>query len=304
MVLKIMLHKTPKILHMKKVSPAFVLALAAQLLTAQHSAAQSTQNTLQGPPANINIDGSLKDWGDSLRYYNEEKKLNYVLANDKDYLYAAIRISDRLDKMKVLNAGITLSIDPKGKKKDSFMLTFPLAAADEKPEFARPKDDNGEITQADRDELMRERITKLRYIKVVGFKDIDGDMITTSNTYGIKTAINYDANGDLVYEAAIPLSFFHAGNDAFKNEWAFNFKINGFQRPAGTGGGEQDGGSFGGGGGRGGRGGMGGGGMGGGRGGRGGRGGMGGGAGRGAAGGSGEMSKSVDFWEKYYLSSK
>ncbi|NVM64040.1 hypothetical protein FHW88_002329 [Mucilaginibacter sp. SG538B] len=286
---------------MKKASPAFVLALTAQLLAAHHSSAQSTKNSLQGPPANINIDGDLKEWGDSLRYYNEEKRLNYALANDKDYLYAAIRISDRLDKMKVLNAGITISIDPKGKKKDSFMLTFPLAAPDEKPEFARPKDDNGEITQADRDELMRERITKLRYIKVVGFKDIDGDMITTSNTYGIKTAINYDANGDLVYEAAIPLSFFHAGNDAFKNEWAFNFKINGFQRPAGTGGGEQDGGSFDGGGGRGGRGGMGGGG---GRGGRGSRGGMGGGAGRGAAGGSGEMSKSVDFWEKYYLSSK
>ncbi|MFB0498552.1 hypothetical protein ABID99_004789 [Mucilaginibacter sp. OAE612] len=304
MVLKIMLHKTPKKLHIKKASPAFVLALTAQLLTAHNLSAQSTQNSLQGPPANINIDGDLKDWGDSLRYYNEEKKLNYALANDKDYLYAAIRISDRLDKMKVLNAGITLSIDPKGKKKDSFMLTFPLAAPDEKPEFARPKDDNGEITQADRDELMRERITKLRYIKVIGFKDIDGDMITTSNTYGIKTAINYDANGDLVYEAAIPLRFFHAGNDAFKNEWAFNFKINGFQRPAGTGGGEQDGGSFGGGGGRGGRGGMGGGGMGGGRGGRGGRGGMGGGMGRGAAGGAGEISKSVDFWEKYYLSSK
>ncbi|WEA03932.1 hypothetical protein [Mucilaginibacter sp. SJ] len=284
---------------MKKASPAFVLALAAQFLTALHSAAQSTQNNLLAPPANINIDGDLKDWGDSLRYYNEEKKLNYALANDKDYLYAAIRVSDRLDKMKVLNAGITLSIDPKGKKKDSFMLTFPLAAPDEKPEFARPKDDNGEITQADRDELMRERITKLRYIKVVGFKDIEGDMITTSNTYGIKTAINYDVNGDLVYEAAIPLGFFHAGSDAFKSEWAFNFKINGFQRPAGAGGSEQDGGGLGGSS-RGGRGGMGGGGMGGSRGGRGGRGGM----GRGAAGGASEMSKSVDFWEKFYLSSK
>lgn len=288
----------PKIFHMKKVYPALVLALAAQLLTAHHSSAQSTKNSLQAPPANINVDGDLKEWGDSLRYYNEEKKLNYALANDKDYLYAAIRVSDRLDKMKVLRAGITLTIDPKGKKKDSFTLTFPLAAPDEKPEFTKPQDGDGEITQADRDELMRERITKLRYIKVVGFKDIEGDMITTSNTYGIKTAINYDANGDLVYEAAIPLSFFHAGNDAFKSEWAFNFKINGFQRPTvGAGGGDQEGGGFGGG--RGGRGGMGSG-----RGGRGGRGGMGGGAGRGAGGGSGEMAKSVDFWEKYYLSSR
>lgn len=294
-------HNPLKIFHMKKAYPAFVLALAALLLTPHYSSAQSTKNILQGPPANINVDGDLKEWGDSLRYYNEEKRLNYALANDKDYLYAAIRVSDRLDKMKVLNAGITLTIDPKGKKKDSFTLTFPLAAPGEKLEFPKPKDDNGEITQADRDELMRERITKLRYIKVVGFKDIEDEMITTSNTYGIKTAINYDANGDLVYEAAIPLSFFHAGNDTFKSEWAFNFKINGFQRPAGGGGaGEGDGGGFGGGGGRGGRGGMGGG-----RGGRsGGRGGMSGGAGRGAAGGSGEMAKSVDFWEKYYLSAK
>jgi hypothetical protein len=303
LILKIMLHITPNKFHMKKAYPAFVLALAAQFLAAHHSSAQTTKNSLQGPPANINVDGDLKEWGDSLRYYNVEKRLNYALANDKDYLYAAIRVSDRLDKMKVLNAGITLSIDPKGKKKDSFILTFPLAAPGDKPEFTKPKDDNGEITQADRDELMRERITKLRYIKVVGFKDIEDEMITTSNTYGIKTAINYDANGDLVYEVAIPLSFFHTGNDAFKSEWAFNFKINGFQRPTGGGAGESDEGGLGGGG-RGGRGGMSGGGMGGGRGGRGGRGGMGGGAGRGAAGGSGEMSKSVDFWERYYLSSK
>lgn len=62
MVLKIMLHKTPKKFHMKKASPAFVLALAAQLLTTHHLSAQSIQNSLQGPPANINIDGDLKDW--------------------------------------------------------------------------------------------------------------------------------------------------------------------------------------------------------------------------------------------------
>lgn len=285
---------------MKKAFSGFALALVAQLLVANHSSAQN-KNNLQAPPANVNIDGNIKEWGDSLKYYNDEKKLNYALANDKEYLYAAIRITERFDQMKVLHAGITLTIDPKGKKKDAFMLTFPLSAPDEKIDMPKPRADDSEVTQADRDELMHERITKLRYIKVVGFKDIDGDMITTSNTYGIKTAINYDADGSLIYEAAIPLSFFHAGSDAFKSEWAFNFKINGFHRPAGGGAGEgdHDGGGFGGGGGRGGRGG---GGVGGGRGGRGGgRGGMGGGTGRGTTGGSGEMSKSIDFWEKFYL---
>lgn len=285
---------------MKQALPGFALALVLLLPTHQISA-QNNKNNLQAPPAPINIDGSIKEWGDSLRYYNDEKKLNYALANDKDYLYAAIRITDKMDKIKVLNAGITLTIDPKGKRKDAFMVTFPLSAPDEKPDFPKPRAGDTEITQADRDELMRERITKLRYIKVVGFKDIEGDIITTSNTYGIKAAINYDAEGNLIYEAAIPLSFFHAGNDAFKNEWAFNFKINGFKRPAGeAGAGEGDGGGFGGG--RGGRGSMGGGRMGDARGGRGGgRGGMGGGMGRGQMGGSSEIQKSIDFWEKFYL---
>jgi hypothetical protein len=266
-----------------------------------HSAANAQSGMLQAPPPNLVVDGDVKEWGDSLHYYNAEKKINYSLANDRDNLYMAIRITDRMDQIKVLRSGFTFSIDPKGKKKESYSITFPLnVQGSAAPDLH--KEDGGEITKADREELMRERLTTLRGIKVTGFKDIEGDMITTSNTYGIQTAINYDENGSLVCEAAIPLKFFHADGPA-KNEWAFNFKINGFTRPtANSGGGEQEGGE----GGRGGRGGGGGGtggggGMGGGRGGRGG-GGRGGNRG-GAAGesGQGEMFKSSDFWTKFYL---
>ena len=281
---------------MKKISPYIVLAFTAPLFVINAANAQtkrSSQTTLQNPPTAINVDGSLKDWGDSLRYYNDEKKIHYTLANDKTTLYAAIRIDERMDQVRTLNAGITLSIDTKGKKKETFAITFPLADPGSTPDFGKRKDPNSEITKEDRDELMRERVTKLRNIKVEGFKDIEGDMITTSNTYGIKAAIDYDAEGNLVYEMAIPLNFFH-DDDITKNEWAFNFKINGLQRPKGEGAENPDhqSGGFGSGGGRGGRGGGGGG-----RGGRGGRGGAGGGTGSGV----GELARSVDFWEKFYL---
>ena len=251
---------------------------------------------MQPPPANLVIDGNLNEWGDSLRYLNDEKKIPYTLANDQENLYVALRINDRMEQARIINAGITLSIDTKGKKKETFSITFPLSAPGSKPRFGFSKDDNGEVSQQDRDELARERLTTLRNIKVTGFKDIEYDMITTSNTYGIKAAINYDADGNLVYEAAIPLKFFHADIPS-KNEWAFNFKINGIQKPAiGQGGEAQGGGTMGGG-----RGGRGGGGMG-----RGG--GMGGRGGRGMRGGGNnsiadrsELFKSVDFWEKFYL---
>ncbi|WDF55538.1 hypothetical protein [Mucilaginibacter sp. KACC 22063] len=266
--------------------------------------AQKADNILKQPPADIKIDGNLKDWGDSLRYHNEDKKLDYSLANDKENIYMAIRISDHSEQMRVLAAGLTLGISPKGKKKDEYSITFPVGDQGSTPMFGRHVMGADSITQADRDELMRARLTKLRNIKVEGFSDIEGDMITTSNTYGIHTAIDYDENGYLVYEAAVPLKLLHADANG-KKEWAFDFKINGITRPANNGGngGDHAEGLGGGGMGRGGRGGMGGGGMrggggmGGGRGGM--RGGMGGGQGSGAD--HSEMSKSVDFWEKFYL---
>lgn len=290
---------------MKRYLSFALTAIALQLAIANTSAAQSKQksNTLQPPPPNVKIDGDLQEWGDSLRYYNEEKKLNYTLANDKDNLYMAIRVNDRLEQARILGAGLTLSIDTKGKKKDAYTLTFPVADANNHNGMGmmnarKPGED---ITQEDRDEMLRAHLTNLRDIKVTGFKDIEGDMITTTNTYGIKVGINYDANGYLVYEAAIPLKFFGTYKPD-KDEWAFNFKINSLTKPSENGGGE--GGSM-----RGGRGGMGGmgGGMRGGDGMRGGRGGgMRGGGMSGNSSGSGmsdrsELFKSVDFWEKFYL---
>lgn len=283
--------------------PAFFIFTAClQLFVIIAATAQprTKNNTLQAPPADIKVDGDLKEWGDSLRYFNEEKKLNYTLANDKENLYVTMRLNDRSEQTRVLGAGLTLSIDTKGKKKGTFMLTFPMAEAGDKPNMAmmarKPGEEN--VTQEDRDQLLRARLTKLREIKVVGFKDIEGDVITTTNTYGIKAAINYDANGYLVYEASVPLKFF-GDYKADKDQWAFNLKINGLTKPeikegspgaggppgGGMGGGMRGGGGMGGGGRRGG------GGM------------RGGGApdGQNQGNDKADLFKSVDFWEKFYL---
>ncbi|HZY40104.1 MAG TPA: hypothetical protein VFE53_25805 [Mucilaginibacter sp.] len=277
------------------------LAALSLLLNIAYADAQEKTATLSSPPAKIIIDGDIKDWGDSLRYLNAEKHLNYSIANTKDTLYLAIRFNDRVDQMRVLRAGLTFSIDPKGKKKEAYSITFPLNT--ETNRSLRTLKDTGmaESTKQEREELMRERLTSLRGIKVVGFKDIEDEMITTSNTYGIQTAVNYDDNGYLVCEAAIPLQYFHVDEPA-KNEWSFNFRINGIEREVRQSGGDQEG--EGGGDRRGGMnsGGMGGGGaMGGGR--RGGRGGgMGGSRGQSSSSsGQGELAKSTDFWVKFYL---
>ena len=257
--------------------------------------AQSAKpSKLLPPPAKIYIDGNIEEWGDSLRYYNAEKNINYAIANTADTLYMAIRITDPVEKRKALRAGITFGIDTKGKKKETYSITYPVSTSSTNniPLTGKPDEQNADISQEDRNDLERQRLTTLRGIKADGFKDIDYDLITTSNTYGIRAGINYDEAGNLDCEIAVPIKFFHV-DDITKNEWAFNFKINGLTRPEQHPDGDQiqPGGHKGGGMGGSGRGGMGGG----------GRGGRGGQHSAATEEGQGEMFKADEFWEKYYL---
>jgi uncharacterized membrane protein YgcG len=278
---------------MKLNIPGYLAALTF-FFTVNNAIAQDKTATLLPPPPKIAVDGDISEWGDSLRYYDAEKHLNYSIANTQDTLYLAIRFNDRVDQLRVLRAGLTISIDPKGKKKETYSITFPLKTENGLPLSAIRDTGAAESIRQEREELMREKLTSLRGIKAVGFKDIEDEMMTTANTYGIRGAVDYDDNGYLVCEAAIPLQFFHV-DDLTKNAWSFNFRINGIERKPQQESNEQDGE---GGGHRGG----GGGGMGGGGGHRGGRG--------GGSGGShsqsnssqqGELAKTTDFWTRFYL---
>jgi uncharacterized membrane protein YgcG len=288
-------------------TPRLCLLLTAFTLPlAGHAQQKTDKPTLQSPPAAVVVDGKLNEWGDSLRYLSVEKKMPYTLANDKDNIYLALRISDRTEQRRALMAGITFSIDPKGKKKETFSVTFPYTNPDVAPaEGMVPPPADGQPprpgSEDDRQERLAASLTRLKQIKATGFKDVLNEVMTTANLYGIKIALGFDSEGYLVYEAAVPIAMLHAdGTD--KNEWAFNIKINGITRPKQGDRPDGDG-----------RGEMGSSGMGGGRGGMGaGRGGMGGGRrGGGMRGGQGggsadrsELFKEVDFWEKFYLAGK
>lgn len=248
--------------------------------------AQDKEGALLELPANVKVNGKLDEWGDNLSFYNADAKLNYVLANDAYNLYIAIKFDSRMQQTQVLNAGLSISINPKGKKKKVFSLTYPyLENTTITPTTmaglrAHFKDNTG--TSADREALMGAMLTKLNKIKATGFKDLESDILRINNTYGIKVALAYDSNGNLIYEASIPIKLFNE-NQPTGNAWAFNIRINGLTPPAqgGSDAAASGGGRRGGGGG--------------------------GGGGRGRRGGNGDQSgavdraelfKSIDFWQK------
>jgi hypothetical protein len=96
---------------------SYFLLGAAFTVPALHAVAQSNIKTIKKQPHSIQVDGNLKDWGDSLSYHNEAKGINYELADDQENLYFAMRIENRSEQAQAMRNGITLAFNPEGKKK-------------------------------------------------------------------------------------------------------------------------------------------------------------------------------------------
>jgi len=240
---------------------------------------------MQKAPADVSVDGKLTEWGDSLALYDIKTKLNYTIANNDTDLYVIAYVTDPKLRRKIMAAGITVSVNPEGKKHKTYSITYPVPDGSTifKPHM-------GDDDEAD---IKKPSLLQSTSIKVTGFKEVESDVITTSNTYGFKASVKLDDKHNLVYETAIPikmLNFKPGKNDEFE----INVQINGIELPNKGWGGEGSGGGMGGGRG------MGGGSMGGGRGGRHGRGGgsMSGAQGRSDASG---MSEATDFWVRLAL---
>lgn len=175
---------------------------------------------LKPAPAGIVIDGDAKEWGDPLSYTDTKTKLNYTLTNDKDNLYLILKTKDLVQQANILGGGLSIGIDPKGKKKPSFVCTFPASDASSGMMF-------NNLTAAKAQVGIQS--SKFKKIQVEGFKDITDEQLSLGNPQGIQTAITYDASGTMIYEAAIPLALYHAA-DMMGKEWSFIIKLNALER--------------------------------------------------------------------------
>ncbi len=210
---------------MKTLYANLLCAVGIQLISINLCSAQAPAPVLKSPSGPVTIDGSNQEWGDTLSYYNAENKVRYTIANDKDKLYLVVKTNDPVQESNILVEGLTFTIDTKGRKRSSFTTTFP-SNGDTPPPFVSKAGDEPLQQKA-----LRAKYSKLKKIAVSGFREINEDYLTTSNTYGIQVAMAYDDQGYLIYEEAIPLELFHPG-DLIKSEWSFNIKLNGLEKPA------------------------------------------------------------------------
>ena len=72
------------------------------------------------------LDGNTAEWPGEKFKTDKETNIEYAVDNDNQTLFLAILISDKTIQKKVMQEGLNLFIDTKGKKKENKGIEFPL----------------------------------------------------------------------------------------------------------------------------------------------------------------------------------
>ena len=200
------------------------------------------------PPA-VKVDGSDAEWAEMIPNYDAESKLMYMVANDSSNLYFLVKSDDQLTQMKIMNAGMEVTLDLNGKKKGQMGFAFPLPRTKEEQQQEMRESINPVTQQPDYAQIRKRALEQMKSMRIHGFGDLTEDTIPLQNNLGITAKIGFTKDNMLVYEAVIPLSMISKENLLLGTAkiLAYNFKLNAVPKPehhTGSGGGNGGGGSY------------------------------------------------------------
>jgi len=185
-----------------------IIALSAvlSLMIAVSAKAQKLPNIQEKSvraPATIKIDGKRPEWDNQIQAINKATSILYTISNDDDKLYLVVLAADQDIANKIINAGITFTINGSGKAHDEggMAVTFPFLYYNDCRLNLPLLDYNKEIT------VWNQQLTaKTKDIRVSGIKGIK-DTISIYNPEGIKVAALFGEDAVFTYELAIPLKY-------------------------------------------------------------------------------------------------
>lgn len=181
-------------------------------------------------PSNFKVDGRLSEWPAGLQAYNNATRVQYVLADDTDNLYLAVKSKDVNTTAKILTGGITLYINTSEKKTTTGpSITVPqtnagwvVGPSGSKTNFILAKDSLTTV----------EAIRQIKFIKISNFQDLKDTVLSIYNEHGIQTKFLY-IDKSLVCEMIIPKKYL--GLVGASNGFRYQIKLEGFKQDESSG---------------------------------------------------------------------
>lgn len=197
-------------------------------------------------PANIKIDGNTVEWDDQFQAYNPNNRIYYIIANDDNNLYLALRAVDPSGNEKAI-FGITFTVKWPGEKghksKGNISVTFPTNIEVSKRNPIRYTVHIFNLLKTDTTNTARKKTDSLRLlvndkmneafkiINVMGIPEIQEPSISIYNQQGIQVAAQFNKQAQYTYELAIPLKYL---GDVINSgqKFSYNIKMNGIPEVA------------------------------------------------------------------------
>ncbi len=162
----------------------------------------------------VNIDGKPDEWPEIFNYYDGNTKLQFAFASDTGNLYVALKITDDPTQIRLFNGGLGIWIDPKGKKKETMGVSFPLKGdaapgtgeGKHKKQSAAIEEQDPRAQKSDALRLKQHSFLTQTTLRVKGFAGVPEQVLPLKNDYGIDVAFNWDSLNILTIEYRFPLA--------------------------------------------------------------------------------------------------
>lgn len=163
---------------------------------------------LATPPT---IDGKATEWTDSLNY-DSNSKLQYQVLNDTRTLYVRLKANDAQTQAKFVYLGMVVWLDTTGRNQQQFGIRYPLPVDLEslpKSENNRPAGAMGPSAAerlAEHQTRLRQVLLNTKEMELLNFRGSKEPVLADAQSLlGVKAAVDLDAQGNLIYELAVPL---------------------------------------------------------------------------------------------------
>lgn len=178
--------------------PALLPASLLLLACSRQPTASSAARFATTPPT---TDGQPTDWADSLRY-DPTSKLQYQVLNDSRAVYLRLKVADQGTQARVLRRGLTVWFDTTGRNQHQFGVRYPLGGIPAGAQVAPAPD----APLADRKARRDLALTEMREMELLNYKGSKEPTLTDAQSQlGVKVALGFNAQDDLIYELAVPL---------------------------------------------------------------------------------------------------
>jgi hypothetical protein len=177
------------------------LIMATACLNAIAQKLPNQQEVSLRAPTNVKIDGKAIEWGE-FKAYNSATELSYTLANDTQNLYLVIQTKSKGIVQKVFAGGISLFLDDvnNGDKNARGVITYSAIAKADRKAFDKALYDTSGLRN-------RTISTLVKTIAIKKLNDVNEEVISVYNEYGITAAGYLIDNSIYTCEIAVPLKY-------------------------------------------------------------------------------------------------